>query len=585
MTTIPARPDVRDAELDPISFDIFWTRLIAMLNEQAIGLQRTAFSPLVREAGDCSVGIFALGGRLIAQAVTGTPGHIFALPACIKYLLREYPLDQWADGDVFITNEPYENCGHQYDVTIATPVFHHGKPIAVYGSTAHVLDIGGRPLSSEASDVFEEGLIIPAMRWMERGKLNSVLHRIITANVRTPEEVLGDIDSLVGTNEAGRRRVVGYMDELGLNEIGTSAAEMIRRSERAMRDAITRLPDGVYQHVVRGDGFEDGEEVIIAVSLTISGDHLIVDFTGSSAASPKGINVVFNYTNAYTIYALKCALAPDVPNNEGSLAPITVVAPQGSLLNAVPPAPVGMRHVIGHLIPSAIFCTLGQAVPERVIADGAAAVWMTTVRGTMKANQTYLTSWLSAGGMGARPTKDGLNCTAFPTGTRAVPMEILESLSPIIIRRRELIQDSGGPGKYRGGCGQRIDVQLRSETPGTFISSTERVHHPPEGMAGGGPGRRGALHNEGRALRLKATNPMNPGDIFTLELPGGGGYGNPAERDPRAVVKDVVLGFVSEEAALRDYGVVIVNEGEGWDAESTRKARLERSERSDPKTT
>jgi 5-oxoprolinase (ATP-hydrolysing) len=539
--------DDRAEALDPLLFDIFWTRLTALLNEQATAIQRAAFSPLVREAGDCSVGVFALDGRMVAQAVTGTPGHVFALPACVKYILRERPPEEWQDGDVVITNDPYQNCGHQYDITIASPILRHGQMIGLYASTAHVLDIGGRPMSALANDVYEEGLIIPPSLFRHDGRVDPLLERLIRANVRTPNEVIGDINALVGVNEVGRRRFIEYMDELKIGSLAPAAAEMMARSEHALRNAISRLPDGEYVGEVHADGFKD-EDVLIRATLSITGDTINVDFTGTSGPSRYGINVIYNYTHAYAVYALKCALAPEVPNNEGSLAPITVTAPPGCLLNAQPPSPIAMRHVIGHLIPGAIYVALAKAAPEAtVIAEGAGAVWHTTIKGH-RDDRRFLSTFLTAGGMGARPTKDGLNCVAFPTGTRSIPIEILESTAPLIFDRKEFIEDSGGDGQFRGGSGQRIVVGLHDGWSGQVTVASEHTVHAPQGLAGGGAGSRGRVIYGGEEVPPKETYDLGDGARITIELPGGGGYGNPALRSDSARDSDRRSGLVNVES-------------------------------------
>jgi N-methylhydantoinase B len=551
--TIPEAPD-----LDPIALDILWTRLNAMVNEQAAALQRTAFSPIVRDAGDCSVGVFDIRGRIIAQALTGTPGHILALPACIKSFLAVHPIQTLSPGDVLIGNNAYVNCGHQYDITIATPVFRGHQAVAIYAGTVHVLDIGGRPMSAEAKDNFEEGLIIPALKLYRAGEVNQDLVDLIIANVRAPVEVMGDISAVVGTNEVGAQHLIAYLDELGITSIGPFADAVILRSERAMRAAIAAVPDGTYTHEVWCDGVD--EPLRLAASIEVRGDDLKVDYSGTSDASPHGINVVLNYTSAYTCYAIKCALSADTPNNEGSFRPISVSAPEGSLLNARQPAPVAMRHVIGHFLPDVIFGALAKAVPKQVLAEGAAAVWYTLLSGTRDDDGSqYLMSWVSAGGMGARATKDGLTTTAFPSGTTTVPTEIIENVASIVVRSREIRPDSGGPGRYRGGCGQTMIIDVLGGGSTTFSSSTERLSHPAVGFAEGRSGAPGAL-NGSSPLRPKSTNILKKGDWIRLELPGGGGFGHPWERDPERVRQDVIDGYVTLDAARADYGVALDSE-------------------------
>lgn len=541
MTTVEAV----DLRIDPVAFDVFWTRLTTMLDEQATAIQRSAFSPLVREAGDCSVGIFTLDGRMIAQAVTGTPGHVFALPACVKFMLREIPIDQWGPRDVIISNDPYENCGHQYDLTIGTPIYDGGEPIGIYASTAHVLDIGGRISEVNAKEVYEEGLILPPLHLQRDGVRDHALETILVANVRTPHEVMGDIAALVGVNEVGRRQIVDYMHELGVGSLADAGAEMMRRAESALRVAIGKVPDGTYHGEVHADGFPD-EQVIIRVTIHVSGDALEVDFDGSSPASKYAVNVVYNYTRAYTVYALKCALAPDIPNNEGSLAPIKVHAPEGGLLNAQRPSPVGSRHIIGHLLPGAVYAALGKAVPGLVPAEGSGAVWSLKFSGRRPDGQSFMTSFLLAGGMGARSTKDGLSCTAFPTGTRAVPIEVLEAGAPIVFHRKGLRKGSAGGGQFRGGLGQVVEIGVLPGNSTRFSLTSEHTKFPTAGMLGGEPGAAGAAWVAGEPI-AKGSAILAAEDVVTMLLPGGGGYGLPSERAASARRADEDAGLLDTD--------------------------------------
>ena len=562
-------------QTDPLVLDILWTRLTAMVNEQASGLQRTAFSHLVREAGDLSVGIFDTQGRLTVQAVTGTPGHIFALPATVETLLELFPWSDLEPGDVLITNDPYIGCGHQYDVSIVTPIFGASGPVAIYGSTAHVVDIGGRHLSGDGADVFEEGLRIPPSKLFRAGELNEDLVSMICANVRSPGEVTGDIYALVGTNEVGGRALVDYMSELGHDDFESISEQIITRSRRATAAAIKEVPNGEYSGGIVSDSVAGEDELRIAVTLRVADDEIEVDFAGSSRPSSKGINVVFNYTRAYAAFSLKCALTPEAPNNHGSLGPITIKAPTNSLLNAEEPAPVSMRHVVGHLIPGAVFNALAKAVPDRVIAEGSGAAWVTSALIPRPGDKSTIAAWVNAGGMGARPNKDGLSCTSFPTGTRAVPIEILESGYPLVVQSREITPDSGGPGRFRGGCGQTITFEINSPNGGSVGSSTDRLTLPAVGAAGGGEGMLGAFYSENGPLESKGSNHVAGGETVTMRLPGGGGLGPAVTRSPDQVLRDVVDGYVTVEAARHEYGVVIDPEALVVDADSTEKLRRE----------
>ncbi|HEY8290882.1 MAG TPA: hydantoinase B/oxoprolinase family protein, partial [Thermomicrobiales bacterium] len=428
--------------------------------------------------------------------------------------------------------------------------------IAYFGSTCHAIDIGGRGLSADARSMYEEGLFVPITKWYDAGRPNEELVKIIRANVREPDQVLGDIHAQVAGNNVGGARLKEFMAEFGLTSIEPLADEIITRSERAMRDAIATVPDGVYTHTGQSDGFD--APVTLAVTITKKGDAMHVDWAGSSDASPRGINVVLNYTHAYVTYALKCALCPDVPNNEGSFRPVTVTAPPGSLLNALPPAPVAGRHVIGHFLPGIVFGALAPVLPGKVIAEGAANIWATQLTGTHANGDPWTYVWFSCGGTGARPTSDGIHTTAFPSGVMGVPVEVIESVAPLLIRRREIAQDSGGPGRFRGGCGQYMEVGALTGRGYNLGPIFDRTRVPAEGYAGGGQGARGAITlSDGRELHDKSQVALAPEERFTLQLPGGGGYFDPRTRDAQAVLDDVHDGFVSVEAARTQYGVVI----------------------------
>jgi N-methylhydantoinase B len=407
---------------------------------------------------------------------------------------------------------------------------------------------------------------------LSAGRPNEELLRIVEANVRAPHEVLGDIHAQVAGNDVGGRRLLDFMDEFGLKSIDPLADEIIGRSERAMRAAIEQVPDGVYENVVYSDGYE--EQVRVQVRIEVRGDEMWVDFSGSSPESGRGINVVLNYTHAYTTFATKCALAPEVPNNEGSFRPVHVSAPPGCILNAQHPAPVGARHIIGHFLPGAIFGALAEALPDRVMAEGAANIWSLQLSGRQADDSLWTYVWFSSGGTGARPTKDGINATAFPSGISGVPAEVIESLSPVVMHRRELRRDSGGPGRHRGGLGQTLDVAVRSGRPFTISPLFDRSKVAAQGYAGGRPGALARITaSTGEVFAGKGMRTFPPDTHITLDLPGGGGFFAPVERDPRAVLDDVLDGYVSLESAEHDYGVVIDPATLTVDDERTRAAR------------
>jgi N-methylhydantoinase B len=493
---------------------------------------------------------------MIAQAVTGTPGHINAMATCIHHFLAVFPAESLVPGDALITNDPQKTSGHLHDFTVITPVFLDQRLVGFFGNTCHVLDIGGIGLSTDARSIFEEGLFVPITKLFAAGSPNVELLKILAANVRTPEPVLGDIHAQAAGNDVGAARLVEFMREFELASLEPLADEIISRSEHAMRQAIAALPDGVYRNQVMSDGYE--EPVVLKVTITKTGDEMLVDWAGSSLESKRGINVVLNYTHAYSTYALKCALAPDVPNNEGSFRPVRVTAPPRSILNALPPAAVGARHILGHFLPGAVFGALAEVIPERVMAEGAANIWNLQFMGHDLHNEPFAYVWFSCGGTGARATADGLHATAFPSGISGVPAEVIEQLSPVVVHAREIRSGSGGAGEFRGGCGQRLVLGVRSNRPYTFSGLFDRLHHAAKGFSGGSPGATGAIRlSTGEQILGKGALELDPSVRITLDLPGGGGFGNPHARDPHRVVDDVMNGMISPERAREDYLVVL----------------------------
>lgn len=542
--------------MDPIVLNVLWSRLISTVNEQAAALMRSSFSSIVREAGDLAAGVFDRRGRMVAQATTGTPGHINPMATCMHHFLARFPLDTLAEGDVLITNDPWKTASQLNDITIATPVFKNGRPVALFANCCHALDIGGKGLSADALSVFEEGLFIPVMKLRERGEVVQPLLEMIQANVRTPDEVVGDVQSQMIANAVGGRQLLAFLDEFDLDDIEALSDEIVARSERAMRERIGALPDGTHASEMMVDGFD--APIRISAQVTIQGDELTVDFAGTSPAVGRGINVALNYTRGYTTYGIKCAISPDVPNNEGSFRPVTVTAPEGSILNAKYPAPVAGRHLVGHFLPSAVMSALAGALPDKVIAPGADALWDTHIAGEGPDGRFFSFTWFSCGGTGALASKDGLNATAFPSGIAGVPAEVIESLAPLIVHRRELRPDSGGPGTFRGGLGQTMEFGVRSTKPFQFAGLYERIDFPPPGLAGGAAAPAGTFETSNPTpVRSKETTVLPADTVVTIAIPGGGGYGPPFARDPRRVLADVRDGYVSLEAARVSYGVAI----------------------------
>ena len=533
-------------DLDPVTLEILWTRLIAVTNEQAAALMRTSFTPIVREVGDLSAAVFDAQGKMLAQAVTGTPGHINALATGMKHFCAAYPPDQLAPGDVLITNDPWMTSGQLNDISVVTPVFKGRKLVGFFGNTCHAIDIGGRGLSADAAEVYEEGLYIPITKLYEGGRPNHELFRLLSANVRAPEEVLGDLHAQVSGNQVGAERLLQYLEAFELDGLEQLGKEVLRRSEQAMRDAIRAVPDGDYEKTCHTDGLD--EPITIHCRLTVRGDEVTADYAGSSQQVERALNVVLNYTAAYTNYALKCALCPEVPHNEGSFRPVTVTAPEGSIFNPRFPAAVAARQIAGHFIPHTVFGALAPVLEDRVIAEGSGNIWLTTVRG--KGRNRFVSVFFAAGGTGARPNADGLSTTAFPSGVATAPAEVIETSGPLVIRRKELRRDSGGPGRFRGGLGQVIEVEVRTGEPFVVSVLSDRFLFPAEGYAGGRPGARARFSTSTRSRRNpKLSLDLPAGARFTLELPGGGGYYAPTSRDPQAIATDLAEGLISRKAA------------------------------------
>ncbi len=540
-----------------IDYQIMWNRLIAVVEEQATTLIRTAFSTSVREAGDLSAGLFDRQCRMIAQAVTGTPGHVNAMAESVGHFAREIGAQNIFDGDIYITNDPWMGTGHLHDITMVTPVFRGGVHIGYFACTAHVVDVGGRGFGPDAGEVYEEGLLIPISKFAERGTVNTFMLQMVRANVRTPDQTVGDMYSLAACNEAGNRRLQAMLDEFDLADIDGLSAFIIDASCHATRAAIAEVPDGSYSNQMRVDGYD--APVDMRVRLDVVGDRLVADFDGTSGMSAFGVNVPEVYTRAYACYALKCAIAPEVPNNTGSLDPFEITAPEGSILAARRPAPVSVRHVLGHLVPDVVLGALHRAMPGVVPAEGASALWNIQISARPVDKASTLPSaeilMFNSGGTGARPGFDGLSATAFPSGVSTMSVEATEHVGPIVVWRKELWPGSGGAGRQRGGLGQIIEIEARDGYEFWFNAMFDRVENPARGRVGGSNGEAGRVElADGTRLKSKGRQKVPAGARLRLNLPGGGGIGEPAERDRESVALDLAAGFISEDDARDTYG-------------------------------
>ena len=533
---------------DPIRLQVMWNRLIAVVEEQATTLIRTAFSTSVREAGDLSAGVYDAKGRMLAQAVTGTPGHVNTMAEAVGNFIAAIPAGEMAPGDAYLTNDPWLGTGHLHDITVVTPSFMGDRLTGFFASTAHVVDVGGRGFGADGKSVYEEGIQIPIMRFADRGEVNRDLIRLVRANVREPEQVVGDIHSLAASNEVGHRRLTAMLEEVGLDSLDPLADFVFDRTRAAMLERVRALPEGRWTNDVTTDGYD--EPIRLAVEVEVRPDGVHADFAGSAPVSRWGINVPLIYTKAYAAYALKCVVAPDIPNNWASLGVFTVSSPE-NVLNAPRPAPVSLRHVIGHMVPDLILGAFAKALPGRIPAEGAGALWNVHIstRPVPDAKGRRAEMLLfNSGGTGARPALDGLSATAFPSGVMTMPVEATEHTGPLVVWRKELRPGSGGDGARRGGLGQVMEIGALPGHEFDFSAMFDRVAHPARGRDGGADGAPGAVMlDDGTPLKPKGWQHVPEGRRLVLHMPGGGGHGDPADRDPAARLRDARRGYVTDE--------------------------------------
>ena len=544
-----------------VAYQVMWNRLISVVEEQAQALVRTAFSTSVREAGDLSAGVYNAEGLMLAQAVTGTPGHVNAMADAVAHFIRRIGRENIHEGDVYITNDPWKGTGHLHDFTVVTPSFHNGNMVGFFACTAHVVDVGGRGFGADAASVYEEGIYVPIMKFADRGTVDQTLVKMLRGNVREPDQLIGDIYALATCNEIGQRRLAEMMDEFHLTDIKGIADFILENSRRATLERIAALPRKSATGVLTVDGFD--KPITIKVKVTIFEDRILSDFEGTSGLDKKGINCPLVYAKAYACYALKVAIAPEIPNNAASLAPFEITAPVNSIVNAVHPAPVALRHIVGHFVPDAVFNAFDQIVSGLVPAEGAGCLCnfqvslrprTDTPAPTDAVRSEVLT--FNSGGSGARPNFDGLNATAFPSGVMTMPVEATEHAGPVIIWRKELRPDSGGAGQQRGGLGQYMEVGAREGHEFDMQAMFDRVDHPANGRRGGGSGAPTTIiQDDGTAMRGKGKQFVAHGRRVVMAFPGGAGYGHAADRAKSSVMRDLARGYISVETAKRDYAL------------------------------
>ncbi len=541
---------------DPISLEIHWSRLISIADEAATGLLRTAFSTIVRESNDFATVLMDRNGDSVSENTGGIASFSCILPMTTKAFLARYPAETWRPGDCVITNDPWLATGHLPDFTAVTPIFHKGALIGFAGSIAHSPDVGGALWSADCRELFEEGIRIPPSRLYREGRRNEDLADVLLANVRVPRQVMGDLEAQVVANRVCERGVAEFLDDSGLPDLQGLSRALAQRTDAAMRRAIAALPDGTWHSTLEADGFDDAI-THIACKVTIRGDTMQIDYAGTSAQVDRGINCVMNYTHAYSVYPVKCALDPFTPRNEGSYQAITVVAPEGSILNPRFPAPCSARQLTGHLLAGAIYKALAPVMPERIIAEcGGAPTMRALFSGYDSEGDRFSQVLFASGGMGASPHRDGLPTTAFPTNVGAGSIEAYESVAPLVVWKKQLLPDSGGAGAFRGGLGQDVEIEVRAPDAVRLSLLSDRRDHPAQGVLGGSAGGAAVIElADGTRPHPKSRTTVPAGARLRMHYPGGGGYGDPASRDPAALAADIRDGYVTKEGAMRDYGV------------------------------
>jgi len=531
------------SSFDAATLEVLWTRLISTVDEAAAALVRSSFSTLVRESHDFSCVLTDPNGYSTVQATRSIPSFIGTLPRTVRHFLAEFPPDDIHPGDVFVTNDMYQGTGHLPDISVAKPIFHNDRLVGFAASVAHAPDIGGKIRSPEPREVFEEGFQIPIMKLAERGVVNPTLIALLRKNVRVPDQVVGDLWAQLSALDLMENRVVQLLEAYDLDSLDGLAEEIQRRSETAMRTAIGALPDGVYRSSLDTDGLE--MPVHLEAAVFIEGDRLRVDFTGSSDQVGRAINVATCYTFAYTAYGLKCAVSPDIPNNEGTLRPITIEAPEGSILNPVYPAAGGSRVLVGHYLPILMFQALADVVPENVMAGAGSPLWGMNHSG-VKDGRPYANMFFFNGGMGASAHGDGHNTLSWPSNVSSTSIEVSERIAPVRFVHKRLRPGSGGDGRHRGGLGQELLVENLSDSPVAVSFLAERTRFAAPGVAGGKPGRCGKVTLNWEEVDPKRQYVLKRGDVVGLATPGGGGYGPPRERSPSARERDIDFGYVEE---------------------------------------
>ncbi len=538
--------------ISALQLGIVWRRLTGLMDEVAQTFVRTSFSVVVRENWDLACSLMDADGRVFAQSSRSIPSFLGTMPRTLQAMLQKHPQHSLEPGDVLISNDPWLGTGHLNDITMVRPIFRGRELVAFVGSTFHTVDIGGAP-SPFAKDSYEEGLCIPILKIVRRGEENTDVISFLQENLREPSETLGDIRAQFAAYDLAQTKLLSLLQQEGIDDLKRVTDSILSRSELSMRKMLEAIPDGECTDQVTADGFD--KPLTICCSIKKTGSDILVDFAGTDPQIDRPINSVYNFTFAYSAYAIKCAFDPNSPNNDGGLRPLTLLAPEGSLVNPTRPAPVWGRHLSGHYLPFVIFGALSKIIPDKVIADSGSPIWNVYFKGVDRSNRKFVKMFFMSGGYGARAHSDGPACLSFPTNIANNPIEQFENQTPMLMTEKSLITDSGGAGMYRGGMGQRLSFQSLSPEPLTFMIRHERIKYPPRGFLGGVDGRLGVDLLDGTRIPGKSVTTINKGQIVTFETPGGGGMFSPLKRDPKALVKDLQDGVVSAQSAQKEYGL------------------------------
>ena len=537
--------------ISALQLGIVWRRLTGLMDEVAQTFVRTSFSVVVRENWDLACSLMDADGRVFAQSSRSIPSFLGTMPTTLKAMLQKHPQHSLEPGDVLISNDPWIGTGHLNDITMVRPIFRGSELVAFVGSTFHTVDIGGAP-SPFAKDSYEEGLCIPILKIVRRGEENQDVISFLQENLREPNETLGDIRAQFAAYDLAQTKLLNLLQQEGIDDLISVTDAILSRSELSMRKMLEAIPDGECTDQVTADGFE--KPLTICCSIKKTGSDILVDYAGTDPQIDKPINSVYNFTFAYSAYAIKCAFDPNSPNNDGGLRPLTLLAPEGSLVNPTRPAPVWGRHLSGHYLPFVIFGALSKIIPDKVIADSGSPIWNVYFKGVDRSNRKFVKMFFMSGGYGARAQSDGPACLSFPTNIANNPIEQFENQTPMLVTEKSLITDSGGAGMYRGGLGQRLSFQSLSPEPLTFMIRHERIKYPSRGFLGGIDGRLGIDLVDGQRIPGKSVMSLKQGQTVTFETPGGGGMFSPLKRDPAALAKDLQDGVVSNLSARNDYG-------------------------------